>query len=98
MSWMTAERSGSDGNGSGRVRTKCSRIASLSQPSSRSSATWAPPMGRADPESRVAGRPHHPARHRRTEAHEKRLKVPIAPPRRCVKRTPSSCGKTVKKC
>jgi hypothetical protein len=26
---MTAERSGSDGNGNGRARTKCSRIASL---------------------------------------------------------------------
>jgi hypothetical protein len=28
VSWMTAERSGAVGNGSGRVRTKCSRVAS----------------------------------------------------------------------
>ena len=66
---ITAQRAGSGGNGSGRLRTSFSRVRSVSVPSSRSSATRAPNRLAPTPEPGVADRVHRAAAERAAERH-----------------------------
>ncbi len=97
VSSMPRPASGDGGNGSGRRRTISRRVRSVSSPASRSSITSA--ANRVAPTPRPVKPAAYATRPRcaRPWNAANLVEVSMAPAQRWLNRTPSSCGKTVRK-